>query len=321
MCNQVMVISPCLVCMEWLLPLLLWVGGSCLLLSQLFPNHPIYMVGHTALGAQQRVTWSLCLPYMMGKGLLFQVWCYQMTGWWVYLHLVCRGVCCLLPHLSWVHWQGVIINPLSPWNQGVRIMPFWIRLLLTSNKDWTPSSLIHSRHRNWTLPWMSLISLHLQSLLGFSTQLVPFLIILSYSLLLAFELINCGARLGLFLHLCLWLPRCQHLNWFITFLATLQPLDSRPLLHQITSPRILLTGKLISLSLIFRLVLVLLHMLLLTQSNSSLTSGLPLLILFAHCLRLREVLYLCLKYVNYFSGFITFWTRLFPSELETQLTF
>ena len=26
-------------------------GGSLLLLSLLFPNHPIYMVGHTALGA------------------------------------------------------------------------------------------------------------------------------------------------------------------------------------------------------------------------------------------------------------------------------
>ena len=39
-----------------------------------------------------------------------------------------------------------------PWKQGVMIMPFWIRLLLTLNKDWTPSSLIHSRHQNWTLP-------------------------------------------------------------------------------------------------------------------------------------------------------------------------
>ena len=35
----------------------------------------------------------------------------------------------------------------------------------------------------------------LQSLLGFSAWFVPFLIILSHSLLLAFELINCGARL------------------------------------------------------------------------------------------------------------------------------
>ena len=90
-----------------------------------------------------------------------------------------------------------------PWNQGVRIMPFWIRLLLTLNKAWIPSSLIHLRHQNWTFPWMSMMSLHLQSLLGFFAQLVPFLMILSHSLLLAFILINCGSRLGLFLSLCL----------------------------------------------------------------------------------------------------------------------
>ena len=53
--------------------------GSLLLLSQLFPDHLIYMVGHTGLGAQQRVTKSLCLPYMMGRGLLFQIWCHWMT--------------------------------------------------------------------------------------------------------------------------------------------------------------------------------------------------------------------------------------------------
>ena len=159
-------------------------------------------------------------------------------------------------------------------------MPFWIRLLLTLNKDWTPSSLIHSRHWNWILPWRSLMPLHLQSLLDFSTQLVPVLIILSCSLLLAFILINCGARLGLFLHLCLWLPRCQHINWSITFLATLLSLDCGPLLHQITSLSILPTGKLISLSQIFRLVWVPRHMLLLTQSNLFLISRLPWLILF-----------------------------------------
>ena len=64
-----------------------------------------------------------------------------------------------------------------------------------------------------------------------------------------------------------------------------------------------------------------LHMLLLTWSNSSLASGLPLLIPFPCYLMLREVLYLCLKCVNYFSRFITFRTRLFPNQLETQLTF
>ena len=79
MYSLVMVISPCLVCIEWLLPPLPCVGRSLLLLSWLFPHHPIYMVGHTALGAQQRITQSLCLPYMMGRGLLFQVWYHQMT--------------------------------------------------------------------------------------------------------------------------------------------------------------------------------------------------------------------------------------------------
>ena len=52
--------------------------GSLLLLILLCLNH---LVGHTALGALLRVTWSLCLPYMMGRGLLFQVWCHQMRQW------------------------------------------------------------------------------------------------------------------------------------------------------------------------------------------------------------------------------------------------
>ena len=44
----------------------------------------------------------------------------------------------------------------------------------------------------------------------------------------------CQART--FLHLCLWLPRYQYLNLFVTFLATLQPLGSSLVHHQITSP-------------------------------------------------------------------------------------
>ena len=91
MCNLVMVIIPHQVCTEWLLPPLHWVGGSLLLLSLLFPRHPIYMVGHTAFGDWQRVTRSLHLPYMVGRGL-FQLWFHPMTWltlnlWWV-LNLV-----------------------------------------------------------------------------------------------------------------------------------------------------------------------------------------------------------------------------------------
>ena len=82
--------------------------GSLLLLISLFPSHSSNMVGHTALGAWQRVTWSLCLPYMVGRSLLFQV----------VLHLVTW----LTPNLWWgfnllilVWWSGVrLINILIP---------------------------------------------------------------------------------------------------------------------------------------------------------------------------------------------------------------
>ena len=78
---------------------------------------------------------------------------------------------------------------------------------------WFAEQFVALQHQNWTLPWRSLMPFHLlQSLLGFSAWLVPCLIILSCSLLLAFILVNCVARLGLFLPLCLWLPRYQHLN-------------------------------------------------------------------------------------------------------------
>ena len=82
--------------------------GNLLLLIQLFPKHPIYFVEHTALGAQWRITCSLCLPYMMGRGLLFQVWCHQIMWatlnlWWA-LNLV-------IP----VWWLGIrLISLLTP---------------------------------------------------------------------------------------------------------------------------------------------------------------------------------------------------------------
>ena len=59
--------------------------------------------------------------------------------------------------------------------------------------------------------------LHLQSLLGFSTQLLLFLILLNCSWLLESGLINCGARLGPFFHLCVWLPRYLHQKWIHYF--------------------------------------------------------------------------------------------------------
>ena len=74
---------------------------------------------------------------------------------------------------------------------------------------------------------------------------VLFLTLLNCSLLLALVLINCDTRLGPFLHLCLWIPRCNRLNWFATSLATLQPLSFGLLHHQIRSPLLFPIGRLI----------------------------------------------------------------------------
>ena len=98
-------------------------------------------------------------------------------------------------------------------------------------------------------------------------------------------------------------------------------LDSSPLHHQITSPWLLPMRRLIRIYQMFRPVLVLLLMLLLTQSNWSLASELPLLILFPLYLIQREALYLCLKCMNCFSRFMIFWRMLVPNELGTQLIF
>ena len=115
---------------------------------------------------------------------------------------------------------------------------------------------------------------------GFSTQLILFLIPLNCSLLLVSGLENYGTRLGPFLQLCLWLPRCQHFNWFATSLATLQPFHFCLLHHLITSPCILPIGRLIRVYQDFRLASVLLLLPLLTWSSSFLASELPSLILF-----------------------------------------
>ena len=52
--------------------------GSFMLLIELSPSHSIIMVGHTAWGFGI-VTQSLCLPYMMGRSLLFEVVLLLMT--------------------------------------------------------------------------------------------------------------------------------------------------------------------------------------------------------------------------------------------------
>ena len=56
-----------------------------MLCSHLSSSHPINMVGHTALRAWQ-IYLILCIPYMVGRGLVFQVLLHPVA--WLTLNLM-----------------------------------------------------------------------------------------------------------------------------------------------------------------------------------------------------------------------------------------
>ena len=91
MCSQVMVCGTCQEFTKLASSTLLLVEGSFMQLIQ-FLSHSINKVGHTALEAQQRVGQFLHLPYMAGRGLLFQVVFHPViwliSNWWWILNLV-----------------------------------------------------------------------------------------------------------------------------------------------------------------------------------------------------------------------------------------
>ena len=161
----------------------------------------------------------------------------------------------------------------------------------------------------------------LQSLLGFSDWFVPFLIILSHSLLLAFELINCGTRLGALLapvSLATKMLASKLIHYFSSHPSAFGFQASTPPDNiSLNSANRKADQSLLDIQTDVGATA---HA---TLDTEQLISHLwvPLLILFPHCLRLRVMLYLCLKCVNYFSGFMTFWTRLFPSEVEIEHVF
>ena len=115
----VMVIGPHQECVEWLLLPLLWVGGVLCYLVSCPPAIPTICWGIQLWGLG-RVTQSLKLPYMVGRGLLFQLWFHLMaqsalnlwwastwwfccsdwvSGWLVHSHLFYRVICFLFTFL------------------------------------------------------------------------------------------------------------------------------------------------------------------------------------------------------------------------------
>ena len=160
MCNMVMVIGPRLVCIEWLLPPLPWVGGSLQLLLSAVPQpshlyggayslgglaecHPIHppslhggegssfpglvpsddMVDCESVMGVKPCDSSVVIGYQVDEFT-----CTWSAEWFVahsYIYPGFMGKVSFLTHF-----------PLEP---GCGDYAFWIRLLLTLNKAWIPS--------------------------------------------------------------------------------------------------------------------------------------------------------------------------------------
>ena len=208
--------------------------GSLMLLNQLFPSHPIYIVGHTSLEAWQ--SHLIPLPSLHGgEGSSFPgfVPSYDMID--------SESAMGIKPDDSGV---GVVI-----WYQVDEFTHTWSAEWFVAHSHIYPrftgkvSSLAHfalePEYEDYSFLDQAvadfeqdLDSIFTDSLKtpeldtsldepdaimssvssGFLHSVSTLLIILNCSLLLALGLINCGARLGTFLPLCLWLPRYQHLN-------------------------------------------------------------------------------------------------------------
>ena len=120
--------------------------------------------------------------------------------------------------------------------------PFWTKQSKILRQVLILSSWTLSTPQSWIHPLMRLVECLLQSTQGLYTWLLPFLIILSGSLLLASNFINYGARPGHYFNLYHRQVVCQPLSWFIMFQSS-----SRLLCHLTTSLWILAIRRLISL--------------------------------------------------------------------------
>ena len=200
-----MVISPHQVCTEWLLPPLPCVGGALcysiccsLAIPSIWWGIQLLGLGRESLDPSTFHAWW--------GGVFFPRF---GSIWWHGGLRICDGIkpgdsgvvigykVDEFTHTWSAEWfvayshiypgfTGMVSSlNLFPLELGCEDYSFWIRLLLTLNKSWIPSSLIPLRHQNWMLAWMSLMPFHLQSLLGFFAQLVLFLVIPNCSMVLA----------------------------------------------------------------------------------------------------------------------------------------
>ena len=336
-----MVIGPHHECTQWLLPLLLWVRGSLLLLNQQSSSHSNYMMGHTALRAWQRVTWSLHLPFIVWRSLLFQVWFHPMTKstlnlqwalnlvilvWWLGIRLMRF----LTPGLQ----SGLLLIPMFILGSQIRCHHFplssgtgvWGLILSRPSHSWpwqgldsilTDSIEITELDTSLDEPdaiTSSVFSGFLHSVSTISDTSKPQLAssIRSYKLW-------CQARALLSpVSLATKMSTSKLIHYFSSHPAAVGFHSSTPPYNVTLTPANRKADHNLS---EFQTGIGATAHAILTWSSSFPTSRVSLVDTSPLYQIMREVLFLFQKCVNYFSRFIAFWTMLFPSELEIQHVF
>ena len=161
---------------------------------------------------------------MVRRSLLFQVWLHPVTwstlnlwlalNWVILVWWLCiRLMSVLTPGLQ----SGLLLIPTFILHSQVRChhgatFPFLNQTVADFEQglDSILADSIETPELNTFLDEPDAVTSSVSS--WFSTWFVLFLILLNHSLPLGYGFVNCGARLGCFLQLCLWLPRCWHLN-------------------------------------------------------------------------------------------------------------
>ena len=248
-------------------------------------------------------------------------WCGDwVSGWWVYSHLVDGVFCCSITHffLGSQARPSLTQCPLEPGcedysflDQAVTDFEQGLDSILTDFIN------IPELDTSFEEPNIIISSVSL----GSYTQLVPFLILLNHSLLVASNVANYGASLEHYFCLCHLQARCQLLNWYDIFPAIQWHLVSSLLHHWITSLSIMLIKRLISVFLIYRLALVQLLLPFLIWSSSLLIPEVLLLIPLPFHRILMVEWYQLQKSMNYSLKNMIFWIMLYLSRLGKQLVF
>ena len=199
----------------WFLPSTTWPLGTAVVFCSSAHCHPVPPAATSWVSdASFRPSAHYGMWSSTGKFLFHELslhtdlwsmyWCLFSHVWWVHAFRCQHAGCHYSPGTR-------VLSTTEVLDHCSMLLEFdlwhWIHILTDYFRDTGNGHIFRWAwcHYIFSLFWVS------------SVQLVLCLILLKGSLLLASGLINYGARLGPFFHLCFWPPRYDHLYWFCYF--------------------------------------------------------------------------------------------------------